>query len=139
MAFATSSTAKAPPERSAEPSCLPVGLTRGNIDKTPRVKLSATEANTIEDSPILEGEQATLFRSGTCTMQHAFDIVPHECCTARACVAGVRLFNVLSAAIWFRVGGRKPLGEQECSSFMSCRALARGRFGVVAGARDEPF
>ena len=25
-------------------------------------------------------------------MQHAFCLVPHECCTARACVAGVRLF-----------------------------------------------
>ena len=42
-----------------------LGLTHGNIVKTPRLKLSATEANTIEDSPILEGEQATLFRSGT--------------------------------------------------------------------------
>ena len=33
--------------------------------KTPRVKLSATESNAIENSSILEGEQATLFRSGT--------------------------------------------------------------------------
>ena len=41
------------------------GLTQGNIVKPPRVKLSATEADAIESSPILEGEQATLFRSGT--------------------------------------------------------------------------
>ena len=32
--------------------------------KTPRVKLSATESNAIENSSILEGERATLFRSG---------------------------------------------------------------------------
>ena len=36
-----------------------LGLTQGNIVKTPRVKLSATEADAIENSPILEGEQAT--------------------------------------------------------------------------------
>ena len=33
--------------------------------KTQRVKLSATESDAIENSPILKGEQATLFRSGT--------------------------------------------------------------------------
>ena len=42
-----------------------LGLIQGNVVKTPRVKLSATEADAIENSPILEGEQATLFRSGT--------------------------------------------------------------------------
>ena len=42
-----------------------LGLIQGNIVKTPRVKLSATEADAIENSSILEGEQATLFRSGT--------------------------------------------------------------------------
>ena len=42
-----------------------LGLIQGNIVKTPRVKLSATESNAIENSSILEGEQATLFRSGT--------------------------------------------------------------------------
>ena len=42
-----------------------LGLTQGNIFKTPTVKLSAAEADAIENSPILEGEQATLFRSGT--------------------------------------------------------------------------
>ena len=42
-----------------------LGLTQDNIVKTPRVKLSATEADAIENSPILEGEQATFFRSGT--------------------------------------------------------------------------
>ena len=42
-----------------------LGLIQGNIVKTPRVKLSATEADAIENSTIHEGEQATLFRSGT--------------------------------------------------------------------------
>ena len=42
-----------------------LGLIQGNIVKTPRVKLSATESNAIENSSILEGEQATLFWSGT--------------------------------------------------------------------------
>ena len=40
-------------------------LVRSNSVKTPRVQLSATEAETIENSPNLEGEQATKFRSGT--------------------------------------------------------------------------
>ena len=42
-----------------------LGLIQSNIVKTPRVKLSTTEADAIENSPILEGEQATSFRSGT--------------------------------------------------------------------------
>ena len=42
-----------------------LALTQGNIVQTPRVKRSAAEANAIEDSSFLEGEQATLFRSGT--------------------------------------------------------------------------
>ena len=42
-----------------------LGLIQGNVVKTPRVKLSAIESNVIENSSILEGEQATLFRSGT--------------------------------------------------------------------------
>ena len=41
-----------------------LGLVQGNVVKTPRVKLSATESNVIKNSSILEGEQATLFRSG---------------------------------------------------------------------------
>ena len=41
-----------------------LGLIQGNVDKTPRVKLSA-EADAIANSTILEGEQAALFRSGT--------------------------------------------------------------------------
>ena len=40
-----------------------LGLTQSNIVKTPRLKLSASEAETIENSPIREGEQATTFRS----------------------------------------------------------------------------
>ena len=42
-----------------------LGHIRGNVVKTPRVKLSATGSDAIENSSILEGEQATLFRSGT--------------------------------------------------------------------------
>ena len=42
-----------------------LGLTQDSIVKTPRVKLSADEADAIENSRIFEGEQATLFRSGT--------------------------------------------------------------------------
>ena len=42
-----------------------LGLIQGNVVKTPRVKLSATESDAIENSSILEGEQATLFQSGT--------------------------------------------------------------------------
>ena len=40
-------------------------LIRGSIVKTPRVKLSATEPEPTENSPYLDGEQATNFRSGT--------------------------------------------------------------------------
>ena len=36
-----------------------LGLVQGNVVKTPRVKLSAGESNVIENSSILEGEQAT--------------------------------------------------------------------------------
>ena len=42
-----------------------LGLSQSNIVKTPRVKVSAIEAEAIENSPTLEGEQATTFRSGT--------------------------------------------------------------------------
>ena len=42
-----------------------LGFIQSNIVKTPRVKLSAIEAGTHGNSPILEGEQATTFRSGT--------------------------------------------------------------------------
>ena len=42
-----------------------LGLARSNVVKAPRVTLSAIEADAIENSPTLEGEQATLFRSGT--------------------------------------------------------------------------
>ena len=42
-----------------------LGLTQSNIVKTPRVKLSVIEAEPIENSPILEGAQATTLRSGT--------------------------------------------------------------------------
>ena len=40
------------------------GLTQSNGVQTPRMKLSASEAETIENSPILDGKQPTTFRSG---------------------------------------------------------------------------
>ena len=42
-----------------------LGLAQSNIVKTPRVKLSVIDAEAIENSPFLEGEQATTSRSGT--------------------------------------------------------------------------
>ena len=54
---------------------------------------------------------------------------------ARVGVAGVRLFNALSAAIWFRVGGREPQGEQECSSFgLEPWLTVRSHVGVGEGS-----
>ena len=42
-----------------------LGLTQSNIVKTPRVKLIVIEAEPIVNCPMLEGEQATTFRSRT--------------------------------------------------------------------------
>ena len=42
-----------------------LGLTQSNIVKTPRMKLRASEAETIENRPILDGKQTTTSRSGT--------------------------------------------------------------------------
>ena len=39
-----------------------LGLTQSNIVKTPRMKLRASEAETIENRPILDGKQTTTFR-----------------------------------------------------------------------------
>ena len=65
-----------------------LGLTQSNIVKTPRMKLSASEAETIENSPLLDGEQATTFRSGTmrCAYlaQDRVDISEAIKCLARA-------------------------------------------------------
>ena len=65
-----------------------LGLTRSNVVKTPRVKLSAIKADAIENSPILQGEKATLFRSGTmrCAYlaQDRVDISEAVKCLARA-------------------------------------------------------
>ena len=61
---------------------------KSNIVKIPRVKMSATEADAIENSPILEGEQATTFRSGAirCAYlaQDRVDITDAIKCLARA-------------------------------------------------------
>ena len=65
-----------------------LGLTQSNIVQTPRVKLSAIEAEAIENSPILEGEQAKTFRSGTMRCanlaQDRVDISEAIKCLARA-------------------------------------------------------
>ena len=45
-------------------------LVQGNVVKNPRVKLSATESNVIENSSTLEGEQATLFRSDLLKLEY---------------------------------------------------------------------
>ena len=65
-----------------------LGLTQNNIVKTPRMKLSASEAETIENSPILDGKQTTTFRRGTmrCAYlaQDRVDISEAIKCLARA-------------------------------------------------------
>eukprot|EP00971_Amphidinium_carterae_P080966 1601925-Amphidinium_carterae.1 len=42
-----------------------LGLTKGKAVKTPRLKLNAAEVAAVEDSPLLDSAQATVFRSGT--------------------------------------------------------------------------
>ena len=65
-----------------------LGLTQSNIVKSPRMKISASESETMENSPILDGKQATEFRSGP--MRCAYlakdhvDIYEAITCLARA-------------------------------------------------------
>ena len=64
-----------------------------------RLALEIGELDTKPDKllKIWESQKKLSSSAKQCTMQHAFVLVPHECCTARACVvAGVRLFFVLS-------------------------------------------
>ena len=66
-----------------------LGLTRSNIVKTPRMKLTAIEAETIENSPILDGKQTTtFFGSEPCDVrmvaQDRVDISEAIKCLARA-------------------------------------------------------
>ena len=65
-----------------------LGLIQRNILKTPRVKLSAIEAEASENGPILEEEYATTFWSGTmrCAYlaQDRLDISAAIKCLARA-------------------------------------------------------
>ena len=65
-----------------------LGLTRSNIVKTPRMKLSAIEAETIENSPVLDGKQTTMFRIGIMRRPHLaqdrVDISEAIKCLARA-------------------------------------------------------
>ena len=42
-----------------------LGLTQSNIVKTPKMKLSAGKAETIENSPKIDGKRTTTFRSRT--------------------------------------------------------------------------
>ena len=81
--------------------------------------------------------------SRRCIMQHSFLFVQQECCTARACVAGVRLLNVLSAASWFRAGGRERAWTGAGVLFLwlsyGLRCARAWAFGVVAGSRDAPI
>ena len=76
---------------------------KGNVVKSPRVKLSATESNAIENSSILEGEHATLFRSGT--MRCAFlaqdraDISEAIKCLARG-MSKPRTGHMISCNVW---------------------------------------
>ena len=46
-----------------------LGLTQSNIVKTPGVKLSVIDAEPIENSPILEGAQATTLRAEPCDVR----------------------------------------------------------------------
>ena len=65
-----------------------LGCTQSNTVKTPRMKLNASEAETIENCSIVEGKQATTFRSGTmrCAylVQDRVDIFEAIKCLARA-------------------------------------------------------
>ena len=65
-----------------------LGLTQSSTVKTQRMKLNANEAETIENNPLLEGEPATTFRSGTmrCAYlaQDRVDISEAIKCLARA-------------------------------------------------------
>ena len=65
-----------------------LGLAQSNIVKTPRRKLSASEAETSENCPILDGKRTTTFRSGTMrcayVAQDREDISEAIKCPARA-------------------------------------------------------
>ena len=56
---------------------------------TPTVKLSAVEAESIENSPLLEGEQATTFRSGTMRCVLGAGPCGHLCCNQVSCTSDV--------------------------------------------------
>ena len=55
-----------------------LGLTQSNIVKTPRVKLSASEAETIENSPIFDGKQTKTSRSGTMRCAYTLFLKRHS-------------------------------------------------------------
>ena len=65
-----------------------LGLSKGNAVKTPRVKLSAAQAESIETSPLLGGALATAYHSGTMRAaylgQDRVDIAETVKCLSRA-------------------------------------------------------
>ena len=70
-----------------------LGLIQSNIVNTPRVKLCAIEAETIGNSPILEREQATTFRSGTMRCAHLAVPRARGKQSARGSASGQRLLE----------------------------------------------
>ena len=110
-----------------------LGLTQSNTVKTPRVKLSASEAETIENSPIHEGEQATTFRSGTmrcaCLAQDLVDISEAITCLARAMSkprAG-HMVQLKRAARYLKGVPRKSIAVPRARSKQRAFGSARGQ------------
>ena len=86
--------------------------------QTPRVKLSATEADAIENSPIIKGEQATLFRSGT--MRCAY--------LAQDCVDISEAIKCLA----------RPMSKPRAGHMMQLKRVARYLKGVPRKALQDP-
>ena len=111
-----------------------LGLIQGNIVKTPRVKLSATESNAIENSSILEGEQATLFWSGTmrcaCLAQHRPDISEAIKCLARG-MSKPRTGHMVQLK---RVARYLARSTKE-STTVPCTRKEQSTFGSTSGQR----
>ena len=123
-----------------------LGLIQGNVVKTPRVKLSATESNAIENSSILEGEQATLFRSGTMrcaySAQDRADISEAIKCLARG-MSKPRIGHMMQlkrVARYFKKRSAKgttvPCTRKEQSTFGSTCGQRLGRRHCNASKHD---
>ena len=96
---------------------------QGNVVKT--VQLSAAEADAIENSPILEGEQATSFRSGTmrCAYlaQDRVDISETNMCLARV-MSKPRAGHMMQLKCVARYLKRVPRKTQQYSAQAPSRA-----------------